>query len=176
MFRSKGLLRLTEFFLELCLLRRAPQDLPASSALLGVTLAADLLAGMLFGMLAGLSPGLGLAQGLTGIVLMLALLYGALYLVEHTSRFLQSATALLGTSALLELIASLPLGLLPPAEDGKASGGVALLLLALVAWSVMITGHILRHTFDLRLVQGVGIAVIYSIFSDTLLSGIFSGA
>jgi hypothetical protein len=40
-----------------------------------------------------------------------------------------------------------------------------------------VTGHILRHTFDLRLGQGIGIAFLYSLFAYALLGELFaSGA
>jgi len=168
---------LIQFFFELCLLRRAPQDLPASWALLGVTLVADLLMGMLFAISAGLPAGLGLAQSLMDVAFMLVLLYGALYLLERLPRFRQSATALLGSGALLQLVASVPLGLLPPGEEGRAPAGMSLLLLVLVLWSILVTGHIVRHTFGLRLAQGIAIAVLYSFFAYTLLGELFaSGA
>jgi hypothetical protein len=170
------LLRLVQFFFELCLLRRAPQDLPASTALLGVTGLADLLMGTALATAVGLSLPLGLLQSLVDIAFMLALLYGALYLLDRLPRFQQSATALLGSGALLGFVASVPLGLLPSGEAGQDPAGVALLFLVLVVWSILVTGHILRHTFELRLGQGVLIAVVYSFFAYSLLGGLFSGA
>jgi hypothetical protein len=170
------LLPLIRFFFELCLLRRAPQDLPASSVLLAMTLLADLVTGAIFAMAAGVSPFIGLAQSLVDTAFMLALLYGALYLMDRLPRFVQSTTALLGSGAMLGLIASVPLGLLPPGEEGRAGGILAPLFLALVLWSILVTGHILRHSFELRLGQGIGIAVLYNLFAYTLLGGLFSGA
>jgi len=170
------LVALISFFFELCLLRRAPQDLPASSEMLSVTFLANLLTGTVFATATGLSPGLGLAQSLLDITFMLTLLYVALYLLDRLPRFRQSATALLGCGALLGFAATLPLALIPPGGDGRAPAGTALLLFAAVLWSILVTGHILRHTFELRLAQGVAVAVIYSFFAYTLLGEIFSGA
>jgi len=170
------LLALIRFFFELCLLRRAPQGLPASTALLGVTVVVNLLAGVMLAATVRLSPAMGLAQGSVDMAFMLALLFGALYLLDRLPRFRQSATALLGSGAVLEFIAVVPLGLLPPGEDGEAGGDASLLFLALIVWSILVTGHILRHTFELRLGQGVAIAVLYGFFSYTLLGGVFAGA
>jgi hypothetical protein len=166
---------LIQFFVELCLLRKAPQDLTASSALLGVTFVADLLMGVVLAASVGLSPGLGLLQSLFDIGLMLALLYGALRLLDRLPRFLQTATALLGSGALLGFIAVVPLSLLPQRSEDQASGVAVMLFLALIVWSILVTGHILRHTFALRLGQGVGIAVLYSFFAYSLVGGLFSG-
>lgn len=167
---------LIQFFFELCLLRRAPQDLPASDALLGVAFLANLLMGVMLAATVGIAPGLSLAESLVDAVCALALLYVALYLLDRLPRFQQSATALMGSGALLGFITAVVFGLLPPGEDGRASGSTVLLFAALVAWSILVTGHILRHTFELRLGQGVGIAVVYTFFIYSLLGGLFSGA
>lgn len=171
-----GLLSLIQFFFELCLLRRTPQDLPASSALLGVAFLADLLIGVMLASAVGIAPGEGLAQTLVDSVLMLALLHTALSLTRHQPRFVQSATALLATSALLSLVAAVPLSILLPHDGGDAPESAALFFLALVAWSILVMGHIVRHTFDLRLGQGVAIAVIYHFVAYALLGGLFAGA
>lgn len=166
---------LIQFFFELCLLRKAPQDLPGSSALLGVTLVADLLMAMVLAGVVGLSPGRGLIQGTVDAAFMLALLYGASQLLNRVPRFQQTATALLGSGAVLGFIAVVPLSMLPQGSSEQASGGAALLFLALIVWSVLVTGHILRHTFDWTLPQGVGIAVAYNFFAYSLVGGLFSG-
>jgi hypothetical protein len=171
-----GLLSLIQFFFELCLLRRTPQDLPASSALLGVVFLADLLTGVMLASVVGISPGEGLSQTLVDSLLMLALLHTALSLTRHQPRFVQSATALLASSALLSLIAAVPLGILLPRDGGNAPESAALFFLALVAWSILVMGHILRHTFDLTLGQGIAIAVIYHFVAYALLGGLFAGA
>ena len=166
---------LIRFFFELCLFRKAPQDLPASPALLGATLLADLLVGMLLAASVGLSPGQGLLQGLADVAFMLALLYGAQRLLDRLPRFQQTATALLGAGAMLGFVAALTLTLLPPGPDGEQSGAAAFLFLGLILWSILVTGHILRHAFDLRFGQGVGIAVIYNFFAYSLVGSLFSG-
>jgi hypothetical protein len=163
------------FFFELCLLRRAPQDLPASSALLGVTLVADLSAGILLARTAGIAVGVGLAQGLVDVVLTLSLLYSGLSLTRHRSRFAQAATAVRGSGALLGVLALVPVGLLP--ADTESQGAVlgGLLFMALIGWSVLVTGHILRHAFDIALAQGVAIAVAYDVFLYWLVAVLFPG-
>jgi len=167
---------IVHFFLELCLLRRAPQDLPASPALLIVTLLADLMLSMMFGTAAGLSVGMSLTQSLLDIGFMLALLYAALRVSNHLARFQQSATALLGSGALLELFAMVPLGLLPPGQEGQATGGTALLFLALIFWGILVAGHIIRHVFELRLAQGVAISLLYHFLAYSLVGGLLTGA
>lgn len=170
------LLRLVQFFFELCLLRRAPQDLPASPALLGVTLAVNLLMGTTLATAIGIGPGLGFVESLLDAAIALGLLYAALHLLDRLPRFQQSGTALMGSGALLGLVASVLLGLLAPGGNEQTPGGAVLLFAALVVWSILVMGHILRHTFEIRLGQGVGIAVLYTFLIYSLLGGLFSGA
>lgn len=167
---------LIRFFFELCLLRRAPQDLPASTALLWTVLVAELAIGLVVGLAAGLSLGVSLVQDTLEAGLMLGALYGGLYFTRHLGRFVQTATALLGTSALISLAALVPLSLNPTgSEETDAAALGAVLLLGLMAWSVVVAGHILRHTFGISLAQGAAIAVAFQILAIGLLGGL-SGA
>jgi hypothetical protein len=50
-----------------------------------------------------------------------------------------------------------------------------LLFLALVGWSVLVVGHILRHAFDLSLAQGVVIAIAFDVFSFVVISAVTQG-
>jgi hypothetical protein len=167
---------LIRYYIELCLLRRAPQDLPASTALFWTVLAVDLAVGLVVGLAAGLPLGASLAQDLFEAALMLGALYAGLYLTRHPERFLQSASALLGSSALISLAALAPLSLNPTgSEETDAAALGALLLLAILAWSIVVTGHILRHTFAIGLGQGAAIAVAFQILAISLLGGLFGG-
>lgn len=167
---------LIRFFVELCLLRRAPQDLPGSSTLLGLILVINLMASVLVGLAAGLAAPVALGQGLADAVLTLGLLHLALSLTRRPARFLQLATALLGTGALLSLVAVAPLLLLSGAESRGETSLAGLPLIFLLFWSLLVTGHILRHGFDLRLGQGVLIAVAYNVLASTLINTLFPGS
>jgi hypothetical protein len=167
------LLAIVYFFLDLALLKRAPQDLPASSVLFALALLARLLGGMLLEATAGGSPWIGLTRTLLDFGLMLAALYGALSLMGLRARFLQAATALLGTETLIALMALLPMGLANPetAETGWLVLA-GLLFLGLVFWSVLIAGHILRHAFGIDLMQGVIIAVGFGLLSVVVVGAL----
>jgi hypothetical protein len=167
---------LIKFFVELCLLRRPPQDLPASEMLLGLVLVADLVVGVLVGITAGLSWLTSLLQGVAELLLLMVALYAALTQLKLRARFLQAATALLGSGAVLGLVAIPPLSLNPTGsqENDLAALG-AFLLLGLVIWGILVTGHILRHTFSITLGQGSAIAVAFQIVAVTLVTSLFSG-
>ncbi|MBK1702372.1 hypothetical protein [Thiococcus pfennigii] len=166
---------LIQFFFELCLLRRAPQDLPASDWLFRLVLAASFLVGVLAALIAGLPLALGVLQSLAQLALLLTVLYFGLGWLRRPGRFLQAATALLGTGTLLSLLALVPIGLLPLEPSGGDGTLAALLLLALFAWSIVVSGHILRHTLGVTLGQGAAIAILYELASLVLLGGLFPG-
>lgn len=163
---------LLNYFVDLCLLRAAPQDAPGSSALLGVALVVNVLVGLLLIVTARPAPLPALVESLLEVLLMLAVLRAALSLTGRLGRFLQSATAILGSSALLGL-ASLPLvGWTSGADSGVAELS-GLLLLLLVVWSLVVLGHILRHTFNLSLGRGVLLGVLYTFVSYGLIITLF---
>lgn len=167
---------LITFFVELCALRRPPQDLPASQLLFGVTLIADLLVGILVGIAAHLPVLTSFAEGVTEVTLMLVALYVGLELLQRPSRFLQSATALLGSGTLLGLLAIAPLMLDPTGSKQTELAALgAFMLLALVIWGLVVTGHILRHTFGLTLGQGAAVAAAFEVLTVSLVTVMFGG-
>ncbi|WP_242519309.1 hypothetical protein [Halochromatium roseum] len=172
-----AVLVIINFFIDLALLRRAPQDLPASPALLLLVLLVGLGAGSLLAITAGVDLGDGLLQSLLDLALTLGALSLALRLVERQQRFLQTATALVGVDTLITLLALLPVGMARPVDS--ESGLLALagvLFLLLVVWSVLAVGHILRHAFSLSLLQGAAIAIGFDLLSFVIVGGVIDGA
>ncbi|KAA6185197.1 hypothetical protein F2Q65_09830 [Thiohalocapsa marina] len=170
------MLPILHFFVELCLLRRRPQDLPGSRALLGLVVLAALLGGMLLAITAGASVMAGLAQTALDILLLLGALHLGLKLLNRQPRFLQTATSLLGADTLIGVVALLPVGLAAPGTDAGGQLMLAgLLFLGLVVWSVLVAAHILRHALEIRLAQGAAIAVAFDILSFMLIGGLTQG-
>ncbi len=174
------MLALAYFFIDLCVLRRKPQDLPASPALFGIVLGVALLGGLLLSVTAGASLVTGLGQTLLDLLLMLGVLHLALKALNKQARYLQAATALVGADVVIGLVALLPVSLVRPVVVGAEPGSdmliAGLLFLALVAWSVLVVGHILRHTFDLTLAQGVVIAIAFDVGNYFVISALTQGA
>ncbi len=167
---------LIHFFLELCLLRKGPQDLPGSTALFQALALVYLAVGAIVGVASGQGLWAALAQTLVDLGLLLGLLFLGLQWTGRSARFLQAGAALLGSGALLSLLVLVPLGMAPSGEDAELRGLGALLFMALLAWSILVTGHILRHTLEVTLVQGALIAVAYNLLAYTLLGALFMGA
>ena len=150
---------LFELFLDICLLRKGPQDMPASPMLLQLTLLSYGISGILIPLL---DVSLTLSLLLTGLdlALLTSLAYGLLALRDYRPRFVQTLTALLGTGTLLQLLA-LPLLFLLKQEtvDASAPAWLVLLWLGLFIWGIVIMAHILRHALSTSL----GVGVLYSL-------------
>jgi hypothetical protein len=160
-------------FIQVCLLRRAPQDLPASAFLLYLTLGLHALSGTLLALAYQPLPwALGLGAFDTAVLALLTA--SLLYLSGRAARLQKSLTALAGSGALLGAVALLPTWWWMAAQ---ASGGdlslPALTMLVLVVWSIVVTGHVLRHSLSAPLPVGLGVAVVFYWVAVTLQDRLF---
>lgn len=166
--------RLFYIFVELCLLRAKPQDLPVSVFLLLITA----LLGLLTGTLAAMESFGGVAVALTAqlmdTLLLLGLLMAALRLAGRAARFLQTGSALCGTGVLINM-ASIPAQLLIPDDPSTAAGGDlwVLVYLILIGWALVVMGHIIRHAFELPLWAGIFAALNYFLIITWLIQDVF---
>jgi hypothetical protein len=166
--------KLLNVFVDICLLRAAPQDLPASTFLLFVTAVLGVITGTVtivetFGGVANAFMAQLIDLGLLVLFLKLGLSYRNL-----TSRFLQSATALFGSGFLVNLVA-MPLQLL---IDGDPSASLlseigVLLYVFLMVWAIVIVAHVFRHTFELRFLGGTVLAIGYFLFLNLVIQVLF---
>ena len=145
-------------WLDMCRLRAAPQQAPASSSLLGVALVFYVLVSIAVAL-----PGSGWSLALWLTLLDLAVLAGltalVLWMAGKPARFNQTLSALAGTGALLGLLA-LPLVLMAP---DPVPAWFGLLWLAILFWSLVVRGHILRHALEIPLGMGVLLSAGYAL-------------
>jgi hypothetical protein len=127
---------------DLLRLRRGPQDVPHSKALLLLALLPYAALSSVLAAFAMPAPK-AVLYGPTEAALLALLVYGALALRRRPARYLQTLTALLLVGLVFNLL-SLPLTALAQPENG-----LALLILLLVAWSFAVSVHILRLALDI---------------------------
>ena len=158
---------LFNLFLDICLFRKGPQDVPSSAALLKMCLLGYGLSGVLVLLISTPAP-LALLQILLDMVLLSGLLYLVLIVYRHPRRFEQTLSALTGTGSLMGLL-TLPLAIW---IDHQQSGGdIALpstLMFALMVWSIAVIAHILRHAFETSIWLGALYALGYTFLYWTL--------
>ncbi|MBE2293492.1 MAG: hypothetical protein IAF00_01020 [Phycisphaerales bacterium] len=158
---------LFDLFLDICLFRKGPQNVPASTALLKICLLAYAASGLLVLVLS--TPlQVALLQILLDLVLLAGLLYLALILHQHSARFEQTLTAITGSGTLMSLLA-LPLTAWIVHQGPQGDSEFPwLLILALMAWGIAIMTHILRQAFDTPVWVSALYALGYTFLSLTL--------
>lgn len=160
---------LLKLFLDICLYRKGPQDLPASGFLFRLVLAVYLALGTLL-----LAPDTGWLQAAlqtaTEMAMGLAVVAALLYTINRPTRFLSVATAWLGTDALISALCVPPLQLLAGAGAGQLLG---VLWMALIGWHVAIVAHIVRHALSQPLPIGFVVAILYTVVSFQLMRFLF---
>jgi hypothetical protein len=176
---GRGAASLLRLLLDLCLLRRGPQDLPYSIALtrglvlLGVGV--DLL------LARWVEAGdAGFARIALSLVLLLALPWFVLGLRGHRARYAQTLAAFAGTGVIFTL-AFLPVairaaGLPAPdldVEPTREQLAIGWITLVLVGWKLAINGNIWRHALDWPRAGGVLLAVGLFVFEIGLMRMLF---
>ena len=160
-------------FVDIILHRRGPEDLPASRFLLAVVLGGYLIIGFL---VIWISEHWlrALAILIVDVILYLSFIKLVLALHSFPARFLQSATALLGIYILLNATALPFLWWLQVATDSDALPVFPYaVLLALLFWSLDVSGFIVSRAISRPYVTGVAIVIGYFLLSLFVRGTIF---
>lgn len=164
---------LTAAFIDIALHRRGPEDLPASQFLLGLVLLAYLVVSALtLTVISATRTHVILV--LLELVADLGVVFLLLQFFQKGTRFLQTATALVGTGVVLgviyipllrwdELLAAPPTELTTP----------RFLILLLFIWSLDVAGFILSRALGKPYIVGVSIVIVYELASMNLREALF---
>ena len=166
--------QLLNAFVDICLLRTGPQQLPSSVFLLSLTVLLGLMTGTLAVVESFGSLEVAAGAQLMDLMLLLSLLWIGLRLTGKGGRFFQTGAALCGSGTLINLVA-MPLQLV---VSGDPAGSLikelgVLVYLFLIIWALVVAGHILRHAFEIRLVGGVLLAIGYFLLVNLLVQNMF---
>jgi hypothetical protein len=157
-------------FLDIVLWRRGPQDLPASRLLLWLTAAAYVAVSIVQLTLLEEPAAAWLVFVVLDPVLLTAGVYLLLKLFSRTDRFLQTATAVLGTGVVLGLCMFLPVQwLLTVAGVPVESTAAGLVALAMVVVFALVTGRIVKLATDSSLFTGITLSLTYFLLINLLL-------
>ena len=168
--------RLIFVFVDIALHRRGPEDLPSSQFLFLIILGSYFFVGLfILQIRESFSQALGLV--LFDGTLYLFFVWALLGMRGYLSRFIQTATALLGTEILLNLIA-VPLLLWIEIIGDAASPPIlpALLFSLIIFWGIDIAGFVLSRALQLTYFVGVLVMIGYFFASFSLRGLLFSVA
>jgi hypothetical protein len=138
---------------DIILLRRGPEQLPASPALLGTLVVASILESSLAAVFMPVTFLFALLQAMVGAAVLLAWFHTALKIVGKRERFIQMMTALIGVN-LLFFPVMLPLigALLPyagkPDPQNPPPAMLTMIILGIGAWALFVEIRIVKATFE----------------------------
>ena len=149
-----------------------PQDLPASLTLLALVLGAHTLVGMIVSS-ANLRFGQAIAVGVTDTALLCVLTAALLMLHKQRERIIQTLIALAGAGSVIGFfVYPASLWLHDAREAGEQALMPTVLLLAMLGWSLVVSGHILRHALSVPYYVGLLVSVGLYWLSVKILSSL----
>jgi hypothetical protein len=160
-------------FIQICLLRRGPQDLPTSGILLAIALAAHTLMSTLF-VAVYESVVKALLSSTLDTVLLATLTATVLFVRGRNARLIQTLTALAGTGAIISLI-SLPISawFLGAGPETRESVLALVLLATPVVWGLAVAGHIFRNALSIPFFAGLVLAFAFMMISLAVFRVLF---
>jgi hypothetical protein len=171
--QPKVMKEVVRLYVQIALLRRGPQDLPASWLLLALTMCAYAAVNVLVSGL--LPPGTGFPPQLAIDVLFTLAWYAALLqLTGRRERFLQTATAVFGFQSVLAppLIVSEWL-MKRFGQDTTWQLPITVAGLALVIWLIAANGHVVKAALDWSSATSVALVILQIVASQLLLLAFF---
>jgi hypothetical protein len=160
---------LIRLFLDICLFKKGPQDIPNSSILLRLVMLAYWTMGLVLLSLQMAWFDALLRAGVEALILF-GFLWTALILLKKSPRLRQTATAVYATDTLISgcTIPLLAWLLIAPEEKG-----ISLLMFFLILWQVAVLGHILRYALTIPLSLGIGLAFVYMVANYQIMRALF---
>ena len=160
-------------FVQICLLRMRPQDLPSSSMLLALVLLAHTFMSVIVSGV-NLRFAQALAAGAIDTVLLCGLTVALLMLQKLRERTVQTLTALAGAGSIIGFLAyPVSLWLHDAHAANEQSPALVVLLLVMLGWSLTVSGHILRHALSAPYYLGLLVSVAFYWISVQILNSLF---
>lgn len=156
---------LLQIWLDICLLRATPQQVPASPYLLALAFGLYLLMDMLVA-LPGASWPTALALTLVDSAVLVLLTLLLLQVTGKRARLNQTLSAMAGTGALLGLLA---VPLVITVQQQPTPPMAALLWLGLLFWNLAVRAHILRHALAAPFGVGLALSALYALVVLSLI-------
>jgi hypothetical protein len=149
-------------FIDIVLWRRGPQDLPSSMLLVLGTLVAYVLVSVMQLALMHESRPAYVVFLVADPLLLMGWIWLVLKVYGRVDRYAQTIAAILGSSALISLVLSLPLQLLVGVEAARPATPAAQILgLGLILVFVLVAGRIVKLATDSNLFTGICVNAIY---------------
>ncbi len=167
----KDLIRL---FTQIALLRRGPQDVPASALLLALTVAGYFLISWVLNSLFPPYRGPWFAHLCVDVVFTLAFYGLLLNLVRRPERFLQTTTAVYGFRAILSPLLITAVWLTRRFEqDSVWYFPASLLGFAVLIWVIAANSHITKAALEWSMPTSVAVVILQTLTSELVALSLF---
>lgn len=161
---------LIKLLFDICLLKKAPQNLPYSLHLLKILVIISIaLNFLLLKMSIYWFP--ALLKGVVGVLLLCGFSWICLFFSRKQARFCQTTSALLGVDALLDCFALPVIATMVLNQDSLLA---FLVMIVLIIWHWVITGHIMRNALEQSFSFSLGLAFLYLVMSYQVTALIIS--
>ncbi len=164
---------ISKAFLDICLLRKGPQDLPKSTELLVLSLFMYTLIDVLLTVQSRPFE-YALMVSFVDVGFLLLVTFLILKQHKHLERWHQTMTALFGTGVILGIfIFPLVFGGFQNQYEAWLQQIIVLLFLIMVIWNVAVLAHIVRHAISTSIGIAIMIAILYIWMSSLLITMLF---
>lgn len=159
---------LPRLFLNLCLIKKGPQDIPNNPALLKGAFLCYFLLGSVF--MSVDKPVIdAVILSFIGAILLGVFMYGILNFFSLLDRYNQSLTAMYGTGALIAAVSTPIMYACQAIANGQKIGVFGLVLSWLVVWSFAVMANIIHETIQKSFVITILLTVLYLYLSHSLV-------
>ena len=165
-----------KIFLDVCLLKAKPQDIPFSYQLLALTAVTSIVA-YIFA-LEPATPELARILGSQNSIIMMSVAEHAFFALTvwvilklrgHAARFTQAMTAMFGVSTLIRIIVWFVVSLLAADKESSGAGLAGMLVFGLSLWIWVVYAHVFRETLETRFGAGMMYTIASQIITSMLL-------
>jgi hypothetical protein len=145
---------------DIILLRRGPEALPASQGLLVILVALNVGGSLIMAAASSVPPVSALLQTLVGCAVMILWFHAALMVAQKRERLLQTLNAIFGVSALflpvvIPLLRALTPYLEKPDPNVPPPAALALVTFFVLIWLLVVQVRIVREAFECRWIGAI---------------------
>jgi hypothetical protein len=165
---------LLRLFTQIALMRKGPQDLPASPVLLALTIAGYFGVHVVVGTVLPPIQGPWINHLLLDIVFTFFWYALLLYVVKKPERFLQTSTAVYGYQCVLSPLLVAAFGLQRRFDQESIwQFPLSLISLALFIWIVAANSHIVKAALDWSMAPSVALVILQTLAGELLVLTLF---
>ncbi|NQZ53605.1 MAG: hypothetical protein HRT93_05045 [Piscirickettsiaceae bacterium] len=162
-------------FIDICLFKAGPADVPSSHWLLKLTLLVYFILGVIVSRLDS-AWDVSLFTSLADVLVMMVFVWLILSFRGLQKRYKQTLTAMAGAGSCIGIV-GIPIVMLfnQVSEQERLSNYTMLLMIAVMFWSLMVTAHIFRFALEIKPGMAAMLTLAYTILSLIVVALVISG-